>query len=317
LRSQDADVVVVDEAREFSLEQGDALEAAVRPAQARRRGRQLVILSSAGTASSAWLRRYRDLGRDANPNIFYCEYSAPQGPDVDPYDPAVWYAAHPALASGDIDVDSIAADAAGMTLEQFTCEYLGWWWDAVTGAAIDPAAWHACLDEHTDPPGPFVAGFDVTPSRDRAALVVAGPTGTGTTGVVVLDEAPGTAWLLPAIRAVRARYPGTRVVCDALVCAPEVDQLTRARVPVVAVTGTELAKACATFLDAVLTGHIAHRGQGPLDAAVYGAGRRTLGDSWAWSRARSDVSIAPLVAATLAVWLDRTQPVGRARIATA
>jgi hypothetical protein len=316
LRSQDADVVVVDEAREFSLEQGDALEAAVRPAQARRRGRQLVILSSAGTASSAWLRRYRDLGRAGNPNICYCEYAAPQGPDIDPYDPAVWFAAHPALASGDIDVASIAADAAAMTLEQFTCEYLGWWWDAVTGSAIDPAAWHACSDPDTDPPGPFVIGVDVTPSRDRAALVAAGPTGDGRTGVIVLDEGPGTAWLLPTIRAVRARYPGSRIICDGLVCAPEVEQLTRARIPVHPATGTELAKACATMLDAVLTAQICHRHQAPLDGAVYGAATRPLGDAWAWSRARSDVSIAPLVAATLAVWLDRTRPLGRPQFVT-
>ena len=62
LRSQDADLVTVDEAREFTLDAGATLEAAVRPAQLTRPGRQLFIVSSAGDTLSAWLSRYRELG---------------------------------------------------------------------------------------------------------------------------------------------------------------------------------------------------------------------------------------------------------------
>jgi hypothetical protein len=43
-----------------------------------------------------------------------------------------------------------------------------------------------------------------------------------------------------------------------------------------------------------------HRGQEEVNAAVEGAAKRTLIDSWAWSKKHSQANIAPLVAVTLA-----------------
>jgi hypothetical protein len=39
-----------------------------------------------------------------------------------------------------------------------------------------------------------------------------------------------------------------------------------------------------------------------LNAALAGARRRDLGDSWAWARKGLSVDISPLVAVTLAGW---------------
>ena len=49
-----------------------------------------------------------------------------------------------------------------------------------------------------------------------------------------------------------------------------------------------------------------HRGQRELTDAIKGAGRRSLGDQWAWARRLSTADISPLVAVTLASWGSET-----------
>jgi hypothetical protein len=44
-----------------------------------------------------------------------------------------------------------------------------------------------------------------------------------------------------------------------------------------------------------------------LDAAVAGAAKRPLGDSWAWARQGLSVDISPLVAVSLARWGHATR----------
>jgi hypothetical protein len=47
-----------------------------------------------------------------------------------------------------------------------------------------------------------------------------------------------------------------------------------------------------------------HLGQQALDVAVAGADRKFTGDTWLWSQRNSAVDIAPLMAVTLAEWLN-------------
>ncbi|MGH9082328.1 MAG: hypothetical protein ACRDWN_03185, partial [Acidimicrobiales bacterium] len=64
----------------------------------------------------------------------------------------------------------------------------------------------------------------------------------------------------------------------------------------------ELSQGCGQLFDGVCNRAVRHLGTEELNAAVAGASRRTLGDSWAWSRRNSAVDISPLVAVTLAHW---------------
>ena len=47
---------------------------------------------------------------------------------------------------------------------------------------------------------------------------------------------------------------------------------------------------------------IAIRRHAKLDAAAAGAGKRTVGDAWAWTRKNAAADICPLVAVTLGLW---------------
>ena len=60
--------------------------------------------------------------------------------------------------------------------------------------------------------------------------------------------------------------------------------------------------------DLVAQHDLRHRDDGLLNAAALGAGRRKVGDAWAWARKDARVDITPLYAATLALWAHAAQP---------
>jgi hypothetical protein len=151
IRGAATNLVIVDEGREISPDIGDDLEAAAVPTLATGAGGQAWIVSSAGDGRSAWLERWRDLGRAAvdagrSHGLALVEYAAP--PDADPDDEATWFAAHPGLASGNVNIEAVRADHETMTPDVFAAEYLGWW----QGTLVDTRlleAWTA-----TAAPGP-------------------------------------------------------------------------------------------------------------------------------------------------------------------
>jgi hypothetical protein len=61
------------------------------------------------------------------------------------------------------------------------------------------------------------------------------------------------------------------------------------------------------FYDAVVNGSLRYVPRPALDAAVAGAAKRPLGDSWAWARRGLSVDICPLVAVSLARWGHATR----------
>src|SRR4029077_5033192 len=95
LHSMQSDLVIVDEAWKFDDVRGAELMQAIGPTQATRPGAQVVIVSTAGTADSTWLRTFVDRGRAGDPALTYLEWSI--GDDVDPMDLDAVAAAHPAI----------------------------------------------------------------------------------------------------------------------------------------------------------------------------------------------------------------------------
>ena len=183
---------------EFTTEQGDTLEAAVRPAQARRVLRQLWVVSSAPgpNAPAQWLRRYRDRGRasvDAGERsgTLYLEYAAP--PDLPYDDPATWALGHPGIAAGHVDPEALYPDLAALDPATFAAEYLGWWAaEHDQSGGIDLAQWATLAGTATLEALPgWVVSVDCNADRSHAAVAVAAPTGPGRCHVEVVAEGPG------------------------------------------------------------------------------------------------------------------------------
>jgi hypothetical protein len=314
VRSQNADVVVIDEARGLSGDQGALVEAAVRPAQLTRPQRQTFVMSSAGSADSAYLARYRHLGHaavaaDTGRGVALFEWAAPQGDGIDPYDPAVWAKAHPALDCGRIDVAAIADDADTMSLADFTTEILGWWNPAPTAQVIDAGAWAAAAHPDAEPDGVLAFGVDVGAERATAAVALAALQPSGRIVVEVLEVAQGAHWPVDVLDALHQAHPAAPIAGDALHAAGILGELAR-RYPsgltTLALGAADLVRACAQLRDDVATpGRLYHRAQPVLDLALAGAGARKVGDGLAWSRTLSAADVSPLNAVTVAAWAAR------------
>lgn len=305
MRSFASQLALIDEGREFTLAQGDELEAGVFPTQATGAGGQTWIASSAGDLDSAWLARWRDLGRAAvaegRPNrICYLEFAAPAG--LDPDDPATWWAAHPGLGHHVLE-DAIAADNEIMTPDVFAAEYLGWWPEARIDAEL-VEAWADCTDPRAGVAGDVVFALETTLDRDRTVIVAADTTGC----VELVDDRVHGPWVPARLAELVDRWHPLAVVWDrggpVAALAPELRQL--AAVPVALAT-TEVTAATGAFHDRVIARVVRHRADPVLAEAVARARRRDAGGAWLWDR-RQPESV-PLIAAALAAWVaaDRTR----------
>jgi len=314
LRSQNADVVVVDEAREFTADQGATLEAAVRPAQARRALRQLWVISSAPgpRAPAAWLRGYRDVGRAGvlegrRDGVLYVEFAAPEGLPYD--DPATWALGHPAIAAGHIAPDALLPDLEAMDAATFQAEYLGWWApEAERVGALDLERWAAAADRlELERFAPWTIAADVAPDRSRAAVAVAAPTGAGRVHLELVATGPGATWVTDAVCALLARRRDARAVIDSY--GPSANLAAeleiRARGRVTTLTTADAARACATLVDLIDAGNVGHRAQPELDTALLEAVGRRYGDAWLWDRRRTPPAVC---AATWAAAAAATAP---------
>ena len=305
MRTFAADVLFIDEAREFTADQGAEFEAAAFPTQTTGLGGQAWIISNAGTGDSEWLARWRDVGRAAADNpasqICYVEYAAPA--DADPDDPATLAAAHPGIGYHVLG-DAIAADREVMRPDDWRCEYLGWWPETLTdGALID--AWAAAA---TPPPVDLGAGVvfavEVDESRDTASIVAAGAGVDGRVAVELVEHRAHGRWVGPRLAELVDAWAPIAVALDAggpaAALAHDVAEVSTA---IVALNTREAAAASGWFYDQVLAGAVVHNGDDVMAAAIAAARRRRVGGAWLFDRRQPGAG--PLIAATLAAWTWR------------
>lgn len=297
------DLAFLDEA----FAQVDArLEQAFKPAMITRPQPQLWVVSTAGTDQSLYLIDKRDRGRKlveqgVNKGVAYFEWSAPE--DADPADREVWWQCMPALGHT-ISEDAIAADFASMDVNEFRRAYLNQWVDhKAVEPVIPPGVWSEIEDRTSQIHGdPIAFAVDATPERSSAAIAVAGRRYDGLGHVEVVNNQPGTSWLLPRILQLHQRYPAASWLLDPVSSAASLlPSLQEHGIEPILISTREMTQACGRlYEDAVETRAFRHLGQPELTTALSGARKRVLADAWAWHRRSSTVDISPLVAVTLA-----------------
>jgi hypothetical protein len=148
-------------------------------------------------------------------------------------------------------------------------------------------------------------GFDVAVDRSNGATVAAWRDTDGNGRIEVDQVRPGASWIPGRLAELADRWSPVAVAYDATGPALDVaDQARRAGVELAPVTGRDYAAACLGLLEAVVADvpSLRHRRNPDLDAAAAAAVRRPSGDAWVWGRRQSTESLAPLTAATLALW---------------
>jgi phage terminase large subunit-like protein len=254
--------------------------------------------------------RVRHRGHKGDPDLAYFEWSLDkEHPDEvrpeEAADPEVWWQVNPGL---DVRLSRrvIAVEQRSLSPRGFAVERLsvGDWPDP-DGAQriISEEAWRACLDPESVVQDPVCFAVDVAPGRRSAAIGVAGLNTDGKDHVEVIKRFKGVQGVVDTLVELTKRHRHAEVAIDNVgPAAALIPQLEEKKVRVVTVTAGEHAKGCGMIFDGVEQGTLVHLADQSLDAALAGAVKRPLGESWAWSRKNSTVDITPLVAVTLAEW---------------
>ena len=299
-RGFSADCVIFDEAYRLP----GAMLAAMMPTLSARKNPQVWYATSSPAEideQSEHIRRTKLRSSEPDPGgLCWIEWCGDLRDD--PSDPAVWAKTNPALG---IRIGAEDLDRALRTLpsQDFAVEHLGVWKTQSLSAKIPLHIWESIQVSESPGTEGVVFGLDIPPDRSSASVAACAPDGENGFSVELADRRPGTDWLIHRCIELSDRYPGTSFVIDTVGPAGGfVHELQNLGLKVISTTAREYSQACTHLFDAVMAKKLTHTGQPELVTAVMGAKTRTLGDSWAWSRTSSSVDIAPLVAATLALW---------------
>jgi hypothetical protein len=325
-RGLSGDLVLLDELREH--QSWDSWAAVTKTTLARALA-LILAASNAGDAASIVLRYLRKMahlalgdpdglqdvgdaapqdetvveGLDDGDSLGIFEWSAPPGCDIGDRDG--WAQANPSL--GYTITERAIASAARTDPEWiFRTEVLCQWSDGSLEGPFPPGAWEAgTVKDDRQIVGKVKACIDVSFDRSRAHVAFAGVNDRGRPQVEVVASRAGVEWVLPwlqdpkrvdLIEAVTGQTRGAPV-------SGLLIDLAAAGVPVVDWQGPDLGAGSGAFYDLVRNNGVDHLSQPVLDVAAATAVTKPSGDGWLWDRRHSPTDIAPLIAASGAVWL--------------
>jgi Phage Terminase len=284
----------------------------VRQGGGKRPNSLVILIGTPGPDLTSALYQFRQLHLAGGGGV-WLEHSAAR--ELDPFDPATWRRANPALAAGFLAEHVIADEALAARLDPvaehaFRTYRLGQWPD--DGLAMDPLsrALRAAESSESRPEGALVwsvdSGFQ---SGSESFLGV-----SDGRCVQLVDHRPGTGWVQGRLAELVDRHGGVVVLDRGGTIAQRLPDLAQA-VPVHDLNAVEVARACSRFEEDLLEGRlvVAKGDTEALRAAVAGVQRHGTGDTWRWFRRKAldegGVDLAPLYAVTLAWWVGVTQPV--------
>jgi hypothetical protein len=294
------DLGVVDEAwtADARLEQG------FRPTMITRPQPQLWVVSTAGTAESAYMKGKVDAGRmrtqaGLSGSVAFFEWSA--APDCDLGDPETWPTFLPALCST-IPATAIQSELEAMPPADFARAYGNQWPGERPGdwLVVDRLDWEALEDGASKPKDPLCFAVEVNPERTAASIAVAGRRGDELLHVEVVEHRPGTSWVAARMVELSRRHRPVAVVLDT--AGPAGSLVTDLETAGLRIVKPSMPHACGAFYDKIKARGLRHLGQPALAVALGGARKRPVVDAWTWERRRAEVDLSPLVAVTLAAW---------------
>lgn len=291
-------------------------EQAMRPAMLTRRDAQLVILSTAGDATSVFLnakitanRERLEAEPDAPSSTAYFEWSASL--DEDPFDEDTWWRCMPALGRT-VDPAVVRADLESMLADPLQGErgfrraYLNQTdYGSAAEQVFDADDWSATASDDSWIVGPRTLALDVTPDRSWAAVAWAGYNAEGRLHFEVIKHERNTHWVAGFLldRIARQKGPVSVSVAGRSQAAQMVDELRDLGIDTRILSAADYVAACASFHDGIMRRTSAHlrTGQLDLDIAISGAAW-TNSETRTWDRRKATTDISPLVACTVAQW---------------
>lgn len=294
------DIIIFDEA--FNLSQSSL--AAVLPTLSSVPNPHIYYFSSSGkdTGESDVFRGLKKRGEEGDPRLIWLSFSA-DPKTCDPDSPESRAEANPAYNVRIFD-SFIDVERANMSEIDFMRERMGVWDDTKTEAVIDLDIWQASADVMSSPFDPVSFSIDIPPDSSFASVAVAGARTDGKTHVEVVKRARGTGWVVDFVEDLRNKWNPQQIVLDAKGPAGQLlPSFIVAGVDITTISYEEHISACGSFKMQVENGHIVHKDQPGLNAALESGRKRPAGEAggWLWNR-RDETDISPLVAVTLAAF---------------
>lgn len=298
-RGFSADVLLLDEAQELS----DETYSALLPTTSASPNKQIWLFGTppkAHNSGEVFTRTRIDALNGRATGTYYAEWSA--DPELDYDDLNGWVQAQPALGYR-VTGETMQEFRHAMSDDHFSKEILGIWTSNTKCSVIDHDTWLGLVNEESlNEDSAIWLALDVEPSRSTASVSLAQQR-NGKTVLALIQRRDGVTWAVDYIAGVCSRRDVKGVAVDTLGPAGSlIEPLNGKQVPVLPMTGRDVTGSCGRFYDAVHEGSIEHLNDPALNAAVGGARKRTVGDSWAWNKKTESTDITPLVSVTYALW---------------
>ena len=302
--------VMIDEAFSHTEQSGDLLMGAIGPAQFTIVDRQLWIVSTAGTAESAFLKTWLERGLAGTPGVACFMWAAADG--ADPFAAETIEAFHPAvgfeLNGKKMTAEDVLVNADLHSRAEYERAFLNRW--TVTVSHLVPAEDWAALQ--LDAPAPadtssIVLTYDVAYDQRSAAIVATWVhAGKPHSKVVMYDN--GVTWLADAVAGLHKDWRCTVAAHDDGPARDITDQLVARGVPVQVADGRTWSTATGRVLKLINHHGLTHSGGDVLAAAVAGLSTRVSNDGVAFSRRHSTGDTSAACALTVGVWFVDHQP---------
>jgi len=273
--------------------------------KARAEARELRAFLDSGGGAEEW-------AKDHEVSLGLFEYSAPE--DASIHDRDGWAAANPSLGYPFGPTEKkLAASAAlvgnsgedGVPEHKFRAEVLCQRVAVAKEGPFKSTDLEACLDPASEiaQDSPIVVGVDTSADGKMSYIAVAGYAADGTPQVEVLTKRPFMDWIPEFLRTGLNFTPRDIVLQGkGSPISSYRDSLTRQGVDFTPCEGSNLPAACVQFAERVEQHKIRWREQPVLIRPLHEAVKKHYGDVWSWNRDKSPVDIAPLCAATFALW---------------
>lgn len=240
-------------------------------------------------------------------DMAYVEFSA--DPDADLDDREQWAKANPSYPHR-TPLESMLRMRENLTDDDsFRREALGIWDQVAAKQVIDPQSWAAVADQASMAIDRLTLAIDVNPDRSTAAVSLAGLRADGLWHVALDEHRKSADWAIGWVKQRAERNRLHAVVVDELAGLTEKRRNGRHYlkgtdivVTLAAAEGRDMAKAWATYHDAVTSATLRHTDQLQVNLALSQAGTRDLQGGKALSKRSSTSDITPLTSQTLALW---------------
>jgi phage terminase large subunit-like protein len=265
----------------------------------------------------AMLPSVRKRGRAGEDRTAYYEWSP--GPDDDVESVETMYECNPALgfriSLWFLEKQLKNFKAAGR-LEKFVTEHEGAWpADADEQWQVVPEkAWEDAGDPDSKADGGVAIGISMPDDRSRTTIAIFGRRADGLRHGQLIEQGPGSAWVVDFVAKVRK----ARNICAVVIGANDparslIPDLREAGIEVLTPGTADVAAECGSVFDGlagqdVTARDIRHPCQGPLTASMAAAARKKAGNAWLWARTAVGTDVSPLYAFTSASYGFRVNP---------